>query len=834
MNQSGATACLSADEVQAGPLRSLLGRSGVAGPKGTNKIQAGSVHSMPVPLWTVSETGGVMRVDPLKDNADSPRSNLNAILGCGKICQTVLSMLGGAQPWVQDCALASIVTLFRISKGVQECKKINCARAPRRLENTAEWLNQGAKTLVEEVVSKELGGKSGSPSTAAAPELVKPEAVLNPVALSLQSHESGQGPVGLTAPQEQPVLIPQDHPLRLAVMITAAATLENVCVLRLRLVQTGLPEYIWQKYSGGHFKIQHNQFHKQAEVGVGNWVLSQAAAQLQPRIVSVYQDTEQLGAFMEAVIVDLRDDGKYPEPRKEVIRENLFKMLKHIHRMNTIASQVRSLYGCFDWKLRGEEYDYTLSSLLPSRSFFEAHESNKPEDDDRWLLLEDGVPFVQAQPVPTDQLQPGTQEPSESTVSPAQLASPPGEAPGVSTISDGPPHEKARERPFNNLQFRAWSCLFSNKGFEQEVGQQALLSCCTYFGSVHSMQQPSTSVPDPSKVPGSVHEASSTEEQNTVRAGWGICPHYRKGYCRYGDACRYEHVPRTANKPFTPVQDQETRHRHDSQSKTHGVVSTGWGVCPHLKRGFCRFGKDCRYEDGIETSNGHKPVDDSVEDKGVDTNSWGVCPHFQKGFCKYSDQCRYQHVPAERGNEHASSCEKSGKGGVKKVQVCPHYARGYCKRGSQCGFLHEAQPSSEEHTVQAACVKRSLHKPLSLATRQRLYDVGLLDVCFESVTGTCSHSACKYSHRTLKPWEIRFLKNLLDEPVDVQSPSGQQSTSPNPLAWQTVKPQVDNLATIIQQQAEEVVPPKLRLEASRPASWFRKGRKLQILGSRNP
>ena len=338
-------------------------------------------------------------------------------------------------------------------------------------------------------------------------------------------------------------------------------------------------------------------------------------------------------------------------------------------------------------------------------------------------------------------------------------------------------------------------------------------------------------MPDPSKVTGSAHEASSTEEQNTVRAGWGICPHYRKGYCRYGDACRYEHVPRTANQPFTPVQDQETRHRHDSQSKTHGVVSTGWGVCPHLRRGFCKFGKDCRYEHDIETSNGHKPVDDSVEDKGVATNSWGVCPHFQKGFCKYSDQCRYQHVPAERGNEHAFSDEKSGKGGVKKVQVCPHYARGYCKRGSQCGFIHEAQPSSEEYTVQAACVKRSLHKPLSLATRQRLYDVGLLDVCFESVMGTCSHSVCKYSHRTLKPWEIRFLKNLLDEPVDVQSPSGQQSTSPNPLAWQTVKPQVDNLATIIQQQAEEVVPPTVRLEASRPDPSFRRGRKLQILGS---
>ena len=156
------------------------------------------------------------------------------------------------------------------------------------------------------------------------------------------------------------------------------------------------------------------------------------------------------------------------------------------------------------------------------------------------------------------------------------------------------------------------------------------------------------------------------------------------------------------------------------------------------------------------------------------------------------------------------------------MQVCPHYARGYCKRGSQCGFTHEAQPSSEEHTAQAAFTKRPLHKPLSLATRQRLYDVGLLDVCFESVMGTCSHSACKYSHRTLKAWEIRFLKNLLDEPVDVMSPTGQQDTSPNQVVWQNVKPQVENLATIIQQQAEEVVPPKLRLEASRPASWFRK------------
>ena len=629
MNQSGAAACLGADEVQAGSLPSLPGHAGFAGPKGTNKIQVGSVHPMPVPLWTVSETGGVMRVDPLKANAGSPRSDLNALLGCGKICQSVVSMLGGAQLWVQDCALASIVTLFRISKGVQECKKINCAWPPRRSGNTAEWLSQGVNTLVAERRSKEPDSNLGSTDMAAMPELVEPETVLSPAAVGLHSHESGPVPVSFTPPQEQPALIPHDHPLKLAIMITAASTLENVCVLRLRLVQTGLPEYIWQKYSGGHFKIQHNQFHKQAEVGVGNWVLSQAAAQLQPRIVSVYQDTEQLGAFMEAVIVDLRDDGKYPEPGKEVIRENLFKMLKHIHRMNTIASQVRSLYGCFDWKLRGEEYDYTLSSLLPPRSFFEAPESNKLEEKDRWLLLEDGVPFVQAQPVPNDQLQPVMQEPSEQAVSPAQVASPPGEAPGVFVISDELPHEKARKRPFNDLRLRAWSCLFNSKSFEQAVGQQALLSCCTYFGSVHSTQQPPTSVPDPSKGPGSAPEASSTEGQNTVRAGWGICPHYRKGYCRYGDACRYEHVPCTASKPFTPVQDQETRHRHDSQLKTHGVVPTSWGVCPHLNRGFCRYGKDCRYEHDIETSDRQKPVDDSVEIRGL-LQIAGACVHTSK------------------------------------------------------------------------------------------------------------------------------------------------------------------------------------------------------------
>ena len=396
MNHSGATACLGADKVQAGSLPSLPSKTGIAGPKGTNKIQAGSVHPMPVSLWTVSKTGGVMRVDPPNDKADLPRSNLNTLLGRGRICQSVVSMLGGAQPWVQNCALASIVTLFRITKGVQECEKINCTRPPRRLGNTAEWLNQGGNTLVEGMVSKEPGCKSGSSDTAAMSEIVEPEAVFNPAALGLQSHESEQVPVSFTMPQEQPVLIPQEHPLRLAIMITAASTLENVCVLRPRLVQTGLPEYIWQKYLGGHFKVQRDQFHQQAEVGVGNWVLSQAAAQLQPLIVSVYQDTEQLGAFMEAVIVDLRDNGQYPEPGKEVVRENFFKLLKHIHRMNMIARQVRSFYDCLDWKLSGEEYDCALSSLLPSRSFFEAHESNKPEDDDRWLLLEDGVPFVQA------------------------------------------------------------------------------------------------------------------------------------------------------------------------------------------------------------------------------------------------------------------------------------------------------------------------------------------------------------------------------------------------------------------------------------------------------
>ena len=830
--------------------------------KGAYKIRVGTVCSRPDQKGAVCQAMGTypeaqdsgvqsrMHVHPavgVTNQSGAPRSNFNALLGCRRFWQSVVAMLGGGQSWVQDCALASIVTLFRVSRGVQECRNINCTQPPKRSKCAAEWLNQGVNALVEETESKEPVCEPGLQDMAARPEPVEQKMSSNPAATGLYSHELGQDFVSPTVPQEQPALTPHDHPLKLAIMITAASTLENVCVLRPRLVQTGLPKYIWQKYSGGHFKIQHNQFHKQAEVGVGNWVLSQAAAQLQPRMVSVYQDTEQLGAFMEAVIVDLREDGRYPEPGKEVIRENLFKLLKHIHRMNMIARQVRSLYDSLDWKLSGEEYDCVLSSLLPSRSFFEAHESNDPEDDGRWLLLEDGVPFVQASLVPPNEDRPHD---------------------GLLTSSEHL-RKKARQEPFDDLQLRTWSYLFNSEAFKQAIGRHNLWSCCTYFGKTRADL-------------GTALEPTS----EAVSARWGPCPHFKKGFCRYGDQCRYEHTSQVPTKVSTEEQDCEPRchasgasdsdptewgfcrygdqcrYEHSSKvpeqasseeqnrnlrgraSEDSGNAPGDWKVCPYFNKGRCRYGDKCRYkhhsEVSVQTSpeeQEHKPGNCPTKDSGKASVEWEVCPHFQKGFCRYGAECRYEHDPVAPKTESVSSRVEGAV--VQEVQVCPHFARGYCKRGNQCGYLHDGVIPKQE-PVDAEQTPPNPHKSLSVVTKERLRQFGLLSVCFRHFAGQCKHKACQFSHRALKAWEVRVLKQLLGGPSEVQTqviPPGQNLPASQPVpnqglpVWQPIEPPAASLSEILQQEAQGVSSRTSKLTAARPASDFRKGFKVSIPGS---
>ena len=69
----------------------------------------------------------------------------------------------------------------------------------------------------------------------------------------------------------------------------------------------------------------------------------------------------------------------------------------------------------------------------------------------------------------------------------------------------------------------------------------------------------------------------------------------------------------------------------------------GWGTCPHFQRGFCKFGKDCRY---VHSSRVETPAR-IPQSSGTALSS---CPHFEKGFCKYGDQCRYEHSPKARSS----------------------------------------------------------------------------------------------------------------------------------------------------------------------------------------
>ena len=67
-------------------------------------------------------------------------------------------------------------------------------------------------------------------------------------------------------------------------------------------------------------------------------------------------------------------------------------------------------------------------------------------------------------------------------------------------------------------------------------------------------------------------------------AAWGVCPHFQKGFCRYGDGCRYDHITHfTPNKPII------------TQDWSAALPFSGQRICPHFQKGFCKRGPTCGF-----------------------------------------------------------------------------------------------------------------------------------------------------------------------------------------------------------------------------------------------
>ena len=137
---------------------------------------------------------------------------------------------------------------------------------------------------------------------------------------------------------------------------------------------------------------------------------------------------------------------------------------------------------------------------------------------------------------------------------------------------------------------------------------------------------------------------------------------------------------------------------------------------------------------------------------------WGPCPHLQKGFCRYGDRCRYEHIVKCASTKPIPTRDWSAVLPFSGQQVCPHFQKGFCKRGQACAFLH-IQPESKGPLHQAVghgetmlvSPSKPKHPPLCAEARQELQSWNLLRECFQYHAGSCNHGKCLFRHSQLEP-----------------------------------------------------------------------------------
>ena len=625
----------------------------------SSRVQSTSLGVAPapgLPLRWGSLASSLGQKDPGRQGG-----NLNLLMGYDKICQRMGFFLGGEDLSLISLGTSSIATMYRVTGAIKE--------------HASSWSNP----------QQDLPTKTS-------PEDMSPEIVQEMNLELCQQPESRQpasawlGP-NVTEDQISDVpgsIVPRDHPLWPAIANTAVCTLDTIGSVLPRLIEAGLATYIWNKFLEGNFRNQHTTFHEQAEVKVGNHVLSQAAVLLQPLLLSRYNDCDKLGAFMEAVLVDLREHGPVQIPGKEGIRRDLLNLLAQLHRMSTVACSVKALYNSLDWRLTTRSYMALLLSLV------------QPDN-----LSGSGRLLAQRSEGPT----PG-QVPSGSGLVSAQLAEGPTSAqmssgsnpyadlqqPGALANQGMDSVPGNRAKPFNQYALSVWSCVIGNHVFAEAVVGSALPCCCTYFRPAVPSPNPLPLMspdgypaesqvelkPQIGRVPSDCRPGPSGAKRTAAAMVWGPCPHYQKGFCRYGDLCRYQHVVQ-----FTPTQPTTTR------DWSAALPFSGTQVCPHFQRGFCKRGQACNFAhlqpehecSSHEAFNNGKTLPTApprirrpplCAEARQELQSWNLlreCFKFHMGHCS-QNKCGFQHsdlVPERRAilmkwiAPHAGAVSKENK-----------------------------------------------------------------------------------------------------------------------------------------------------------------------------
>jgi len=136
---------------------------------------------------------------------------------------------------------------------------------------------------------------------------------------------------------------------------------------------------------------------------------------------------------------------------------------------------------------------------------------------------------------------------------------------------------------------------------------------------------------------GEVSEAASVDIQQ--RSDKPLCRYFARGFCRYGENCRYS---------------------HDDQLQQNGQGQ----------------GQGQEYQNGVEgiLSNGNGN-NNEVQKFGVLTHprSSTPCRFFVKGYCRYGDDCKFSHNGNNNNNNRFQTNGLIPNGGIVHPHPPPHY-----------------------------------------------------------------------------------------------------------------------------------------------------------------
>lgn len=172
-----------------------------------------------------------------------------------------------------------------------------------------------------------------------------------------------------------------------------------------------------------------------------------------------------------------------------------------------------------------------------------------------------------------------------------------------------------------------------------------------------------------------------------------VCQFFARGQCARGQHCRYLHVGETGHDDLLN-QDMSGLHgnfQRDSRKISDLNRSSfpanqrsnfNQPICNHfLQRGWCRFGRSCKYSHAVSRS---KQLAQTGESQKYDTTS-AECNMIADG------KLMAESLPQEE-DQLATSSNKNQTTFPSSRTLCRFYKAGFCRLGQRCRFKHIASP----------------------------------------------------------------------------------------------------------------------------------------------